>query len=372
MRGFPVQGVGKLLPTHAHLPRIVMQNTRPAPPLKPLLALGLAVLALHLWLLQFAPLPHLSSSEPPFTGPLVVRPLPLEPRPVPAPAAQVPPRARPAKPVRPPATATAAETPTPAADVLPPQQPPTPSTAELPGAATTGTAVPDATAAASEPAAAPTAPPSYAVPGSTRLKYTITGTVGGLNYFANGELLWRHDGERYDARLEIGAFLLGSRVQTSRGRIGAQGLEPKRFSDKVRSEVAAHFDYDKGKIIFSANTPETALLPGAQDQLSVFIQLASLFAGEPDRHPVGSTLELQAVGAREASLWRFTVDGPEPLRLPGGEQATLKLTRLPSQAHDLKAEIWLAPALGYLPVRIRLSQDNGDVVDQQWNETAAP
>jgi hypothetical protein len=225
------------------------------------------------------------------------------------------------------------------------------------------------TPAASEAAKPPSV---YAVPGSTRLKYTVSGTVGGLNYFANGELRWRHDGERYDARLEIGAFLLGSRVQTSRGRIGGQGLEPQRFSDKVRSEVAAHFERDKGKVIFSANTPDAPLQPGAQDQLSVFIQLASLFAGDPSRYPPGSSFELQAVGARESSIWRFIVDGPEQLQLPGGTQATLKLTRPPAHEHDLKAELWLAPALGYLPARIRLSQDNGDFVDQQWNETAAP
>jgi hypothetical protein len=35
-------------------------------------------------------------------------------------------------------------------------------------------------------------------------------------------------------------------------------------------------------------------------------------------------------------------------------------------------EIWLAPALGYLPVRIRLTQDNGDYVDQQWRSSSAP
>lgn len=215
-------------------------------------------------------------------------------------------------------------------------------------------------------------PPAHAVPGSVRLKYDISGTVRGLNYQARGELLWRHDGSSYDARLEIGAFLLGSRVQTSRGQITQQGLEPRRFSDKVRSEVAAHFEREKGKIIFSANSPEVALQAGAQDHLSVFVQLASLLAGAPERYPPGSTFELQAVGPRDAALWRFTVDGPELLNLPGGAQATVKLTRPPTHPYDLNAELWLAPALNWLPARIRLTQGNGDFIDQQWRASETP
>lgn len=347
-----------------------MQNAPPTAPLKPLLALSLTVLAGHLWLLQFAPRPH--TTEPPLAGPLVVRTLPAETRPPPPPAPKAA-KSRP-RPARPAPTDTA---PPESAPALASAAPPAAPALDAPAEAVTGALPPEprpaVEAATSEPTAAPAPPPpAYAVPGSTRLKYAVTGTVRGLDYFASAELLWRHDGARYDARLEVGAFLLGSRVQTSRGRIGEQGLEPKRFSDKVRSEVAAHFEQEKGKIIFSANTPEAPLQPGAQDQLSVFVQLASLFAGAPARYPAGSTLELQAVGTREASLWRFTVEGPEQLHLPGGEQATLKLTRPPAHPYDLKAELWLAPALGYLPARIRLSQDNGDFVDQQWRATEAP
>jgi hypothetical protein len=214
--------------------------------------------------------------------------------------------------------------------------------------------------------------PAASVPGSLRLDYQLYGEVRALPYTADAELLWAHDGTAYEAQLEISAFLLGSRRQTSRGLLTPQGLQPKRFGDKVRSEVAAHFEYDKGKVIFSANTPEAPLQPGAQDQLSIFIQLASLLAAEPQRYPRGSAIELQAVGARESDSWRFVVDGEEQLNLPGGEQATVKLTRAPRQPHELTVGLWLAPALGYLPVRIKLTQDNGDFVDMQWRSSAPP
>lgn len=210
---------------------------------------------------------------------------------------------------------------------------------------------------------------SYVFPPPARLKYTITGEVKGFPYHVNGELTWTQDGTTYDARMEISHFLLGSRVQTSTGQLTAQGLEPIRFGDKVKSEVAAHFERDKGQISFSANTPSAPLLAGAQDQLSIFMQVASMLGGDPDGYPQGSTLAFQAVGPRSADAWVLTVGAVETLTLPGGDLAAVHLWRDPSGEYDPKTEVWLAPALGYLPVRIRLTQRNGDFVDQQWKST---
>ena len=52
--------------------------------------------------------------------------------------------------------------------------------------------------------------------------------------------------------------------------------------------------------------------------------------------------------------------------------AAVKLTRNPRREYDQKVEIWLAPALAYLPARIRMTQANGDFVDQQWKSTGTP
>jgi len=210
---------------------------------------------------------------------------------------------------------------------------------------------------------------SFVIPPAARLKYDIKGEVKGFPYQVNGELRWAQDGKTYNARMEISHFLLGSRVQTSTGQLTRFGLEPTRFGDKVRSEVAAHFDYEKNKITFSANTPDAPLLPGAQDQLSVFMQLAAMWGADPKGFPPGSTLPFQAVGPRSADSWVFNVGVMEKLHMPGGDISAVRLWRDPNGEHDAKGEIWLAPDLGYLPVRIRLTQPNGDFVDQQWRET---
>ncbi|MFM2274914.1 MAG: hypothetical protein RL211_786 [Pseudomonadota bacterium] len=215
------------------------------------------------------------------------------------------------------------------------------------------------------------APKTFVMPGSTRLKYNATGGKDGLTYHASGELLWLHDGKTYDARLEVSAFLIGSRVRTSAGRVTAQGLAPTRFSDKSRVELAAHFDHDKGRVTFS-NGPEAPLLTGAQDQLSLFIQLGALLAGEPGKYPVGTTISTQTVGPRAAETWVVAVEREEKLALPGSELATVKLVRNPRREYDQKAELWLAPSMGYLPVRMRITQPNGDFLDLKWRATEPP
>jgi hypothetical protein len=223
-----------------------------------------------------------------------------------------------------------------------------------------------------EVATAPESAQRLRIPGSTRLKYDINGEVKGFRYFANGELLWLHDGATYDARLEISHFLLGSRVQTSKGNLTEHGLEPIRFGDKVRSEVAAHFERNKNKVSFSANTPDAPLLSGAQDQLSVFIQLAAMLGGDADRFGVGTHIPFQAIGPRSSESWDFVVGPAESMALPGGQVKAVKLTRDPTGEHDPKVEVWLAAEMDYVPVRIRLSQSNGDFVEQQWLSTQKP
>ena len=262
---------------------------------------------------------------------------------------------------------------------LVPLQPATPGAPSVPAA--TAALAPAAVASATSPAMTPGVAltkdamlptRSYVVPGSTRLKYNASGRQSRMDYTASGELLWQHDGSAYNARLEVSAFILGSRTFSSSGQLTADGLAPGRFADKARSEQAAHFDRARGRVSFSANTPEVALLPGAQDRISVFIQLAAMLAGEPGSYPPGTAITVQTVSRRAADVWVFTVEGNEKLSLPGGELTTVKLVCNPRKDFDQKIEVWLAPALGYLPARIRIAEANGDFVDQQWRSTASP
>ncbi|MHA7600982.1 DUF3108 domain-containing protein [Alicycliphilus sp. T452] len=335
------------------------------------------------------PEPEAAPAPPPPAAPRTVR----RPRPRPAPPAPEAPEPMPAAPMPPPADDPVAETAPPPAEEAPAGAE-TGSLPEPPDAAASAASGPAPAASAAtapqEPpaesagveirppgatgAGASTEPPPVRLPPSTRLAFDVAGEVKRFHYRASAELAWRQDGARYEARQQIKAFLLGSRSQSSVGQITPRGLRPERFGDKSRSEQAAHFDFERHEVVFSANTPRATIGEGAQDRLSVFIQLGAMLAAAPERYPPGTQITLTTVGARNADRWTFTVDGPETLDLPAGSTPALKLQRLPreGQRYDQKAELWLGTALGYLPVRIRLSQSNGDFVDLLLSGHEAP
>lgn len=194
------------------------------------------------------------------------------------------------------------------------------------------------------------------------LKFNATGSVKRFHYSANASLQWQTDGKRYQARQEVSAFLIGSRAQTSTGRVDLNGLVPQRFGDKTRSERVAQFDATPNRVDFS-NGNTSPVTPGVQDRLSIFIQLASMFAAAPERYPPGTAIRVNTASATSTALWTFVVDGPEKLDLPEGQRETIRLTRKQLSGDDQKAQLWLAPELNYLPVRIHLSQPDGDFVD---------
>lgn len=241
--------------------------------------------------------------------------------------------------------------------------------------ATAPPAEPVAVAQAPEPeppasatqAAAKALPPAEP-PASTRLHYDVTGNIKGIGYKAQGTLDWTVADARYEARMEMRVMLLGSRSQTSTGRIGPGGLMPERFADKSRSEKAAHFDAAQQRILFSSNAPEVPLQPGAQDRLSLFLQLASLLQARPQDYTTGQTVEMQVAGTGDAPVWRFEVGEESTISLPAGQFKVRHLVRHPRKEFDSTVEMWLAPSLHHLPVRLRVTQSNGDVADQQLSQ----
>ncbi|WP_445322952.1 DUF3108 domain-containing protein [Ramlibacter sp. AN1133] len=201
-----------------------------------------------------------------------------------------------------------------------------------------------------------------------RLHYDVAVRKGLFSLSGSALLDWRHDGRQYEARLEASG-LVGSRAQRSTGRITPEGLAPAYFSDKSRSEQATHFDRANGRLVFSNNRPDAPIETGMQDRLSVLLQLSALVAGQPAKYPPGTQLALPTAGTREADTWVFAVEGEEDLALPGGNVRALKLQRLPRRDYDQKVEVWLAPRMDYLPVRLRLTNPNGDTVDNRWSST---
>jgi outer membrane biosynthesis protein TonB len=374
----------------------------PRPPWRGLALLTAAVAVVHLALLGVAPVavgPAPSPLADKFiTRTIVIAPPPAaEPPPQPTPtpeAAPAPARPKPVRPraVAPPSPPAPEPAPAPEAENATPSVEPgrdliaeavidagldTPAPAEAAAAsepAPVAQPEPDAAAQAADNAAAnlPGSVP-IRIPGSVRLSFAATAQQGASPLQGVfGELIWLQDGQKYDARLAFTFLFKTLRSQHSTGAIGSTGIEPDRFSDTRKTEVASHFVRDKGTVVFSNNTPSVPLLPGAQDRLSVVMQLSALLAGDPSRYPAGAIVAVQTVGPRDGEIWTFHVDEEEKLSLPAGEFNARKFTRNPRKPFDDKVELWISPDAGYLPVRIKLTQPNGDFADLQLRGIHAP
>jgi hypothetical protein len=202
-----------------------------------------------------------------------------------------------------------------------------------------------------------------ALPASALLSYRLSGQEKGIPYQATGELRWQRNAGAYAMGLSVRAFLLGTRLWRSQGLITAQGLAPVRFSDSWRSERATHFDGEQNRIVFSSNAPSAALQPGAQDQISLYPQMAALMAQEGGRLQPGARLQVQTATVRDALPWLLTLEQEEMLQVDGQNLRATKWVCQPRNRFDAKVEFWVAAQHDWLPVRIRITQVSGSFID---------
>lgn len=249
-----------------------------------------------------------------------------------------------------------------------------PATKDAAGAAEAQIASPEAARPApgtpeQPPSDSKAAPPQAAeanatvmVPLSAALQYKGFASLRGQKQEASGRLIWKQDGDRYSASLETKSTHSAARRQSSEGRIGADGLAPDRYSDSSKSELAVHFQRERRLITFSANAPSVPLLEGAQDHVSVVLQLSGLLSGNTVLRQPGARIPIQTASSRQADVWIFDVvdegsaDG----------YANLHLRKVPVRTFDETLDLWLSPRHGYLPARLKFTYANGDFLELEW------
>ena len=211
-------------------------------------------------------------------------------------------------------------------------------------------------------------------PPNTQINYKLVGQERGLIYNASGSLKWQAQAANdkglpraYEAELQVKAFLVGSRVWRSTGSMTDSGLAPLRFSDRWRGERAAHFETANQKISFSGNMPSAQLQAGAQDQVSLLIQMAA--AVNARNYELGSQLMVQTATARDAVNWTLTFQSTEEIALDGKKIEAQRWVCLPRGKFDSQIELWLSPVNGGLPLRIKISQVNGNYIDMEMRNS---
>ena len=97
---------------------------------------------------------------------------------------------------------------------------------------------------------------------------------------------------------------------------------------------------------------EMTITPGVVDKLVVQIaMMRNLQRTEQDQ-------QFSVADGGKLKDFRIRIQGRETLELPAGQFATLKVEKTP-ELGSRKTYLWLAPALGYLPVQIMRIEADG-------------
>lgn len=219
--------------------------------------------------------------------------------------------------------------------------------------------------AASAPDAAASAPTTFEWPPSTRLDYRLEGNFRGP-VTGQARVEWRRSGTRYQVNLEltVGPSFspLASRRISSDGEITPQGLHPRRYDEETRALLR---ETRRSSIVFDADTvrlPGGRDLPrpqGVQDSASQFVQLTWLFTTQPQLLQPGQVIAFPLALPRQLDVWTYDVLATERVDTPAGpvNAVHVKPRREAKAGGDLTAEVWFAPSLQYLPVRLLIRQD---------------
>ena len=225
-----------------------------------------------------------------------------------------------------------------------------------------------ALAAASAPApaqaAASAAAPAYLAqwPADTRLTYRLGGNYRG-ELHGSAQVLWQREGTRYQASVQIDLGLLLSMRFTSQGEITEQGLAPEVYEEQVRQRRRG---VRIGEDVRLNNGERVPRPQDVQDTASQFVEMGHRFATDPAALQAGSEIRLWLARPGGVDQWTYDVVGEDTLHLPrlGAVPAYhLKPRPLDKPRGPISAEIWIAPTLQYLPVRIRLTQGPDTYMD---------
>lgn len=234
------------------------------------------------------------------------------------------------------------------------------------GNAGTAKAAPGNGNAPSAPAATASHGAKFSIPPSGELQYDTF-----YNGMRNqpGTIHWTSDGQRYEMVVSVPLPFVGTFSWTSRGHVDAFGLAPDQYIEKRghRPEDVTVFNRSEKQIVFTRTPNSLALPDAAQDRFSMVMQLASLVRGDPDTYKPGVTREFYVADNDSGETWPVTTIGDETVSTDHGFVTARHFMRLPRHDGDKRRiDVWLAPSLGWLPVRLVQTEPNGNQFELVW------
>lgn len=195
----------------------------------------------------------------------------------------------------------------------------------------------------------------------------------------SGTIHWATDGSTYQMIVSIPLPFVGTYSYISEGRVDAYGLAPLHYTEQHGrrgtdlTTFARGDDTSKPHAVFSRNPSSVDLPPGAQDRFSMFMQLSSLVRGDPARYTPGVTREFFVLDNDSGETWPIETVGDESVQTSLGFVPARHFTRLPRREGDRrKVDVWLAPSLGWLPIRFMQTEPNGTEIELRYTGADAP
>lgn len=151
--------------------------------------------------------------------------------------------------------------------------------------------------------------------------------------------------------IATGLFALAQRhpiAYLSSGEVTREGLRPLRFEGRRNNTLAtADFDWKAGKLLLAHDGLNQALPlpPATQDRLSSMYHFMHLMQSKP------RSVEFAMTNGRKLDKYRYEVVPDVAVDTPLRRYNTLHLVKQ-REAGDTQAEVWLAPELHYLPVKV--------------------
>jgi len=216
------------------------------------------------------------------------------------------------------------------------------------------------------------------MPASADLGYRSSATLTfmGLPLSLHGRTTtrWRLKDGHYEAQLHIDTVGFD---QVSRGQLAPDGaLAPDRYEEKRPFHEAEFVDIDwaHGRIRFgAAGEPVPAPPQGAQDRLSLQFELARLMQRYPQRFVAGTTHTVKLIGTHDVDTWNFLVDEDNSVETGRGAMHAVHFSarRTVGKVQETM-DVWLGAELHWLPVRIRIVDRKGAVIDSVLADAVLP